>query len=153
MNIFEQLQQTLTHLDSTPDRPPLSLVACEGLGSRPQAWESATARRLRQAVESLRGGPADEYPGQIERIINPIQASARLLAQPELLKAAQDFPELVEDVEMAGVLCDELCQAARLLRSARDHGAACQALEIFMEIFHEFDPLEDRLLAQLAEVA
>lgn len=145
MSIFDQLQNTFSNLDNTPDRSPLSLVAREGLGSRLQAWESPTARRLRAAIQLLSNDRAGEYRGAVESILNQIQSAAVILCQPELLDALSDYPELVEDVEIAGQLLDELCQASRLLRGARDYAAACDAFEIFMEIFAELDAIEDRL--------
>lgn len=155
MSIFDQLPNTFAHLDNTPDRPSLSLVAREGLGGshRLQAWESPSVRRLRQALQLLRDQRAHDYVREVDSVLGQIQASAQILWQPELADAVEAYPELHEDIDLAADLLDELVEAGQPLRNAPDHRAAAQALSVFMEIFSTLDQLEDRLVLLLADAA
>ena len=146
MNFADQLKLTFSQLNYTPDEPRLSLIAREGLGSV-QAWESATARRLRRAVEVLYLSQPDEYTQEIGSVLAKLRCSA------EQIKAACQHCEATEEVALAGELLHELCQATRLLAGARDQTEARQVLGVFMEIFSELDEVENQLAASQEQAA
>lgn len=136
MDLFERLQEALTHLDDD-EEPELSLL--DSTASAPNL------ARLQGAVRTWQEGRRTLYLAEVDEVLARLGAATRQLWHGELPRMAAADPLLAPLLDSTAYLLDELHEAVQGMRDALSVEEAEQALTRFHGLLEQVDRVEQEV--------